>query len=276
MLGKLLKQEFRATGRIMLPVFGALVLLSVLANLSIRLLDSGVSNNAFLRFISVFLIVVFGLCVFGAMLLTLWLMITRFYRNLLKDEGYLMHTLPVSVHGLVWSKLIVSLVWFIATGLVISLIFGLSALLQSGTSLAEIRLYLPSWAQLKALLGTQGIRVGDIWLICLELAALALLGFFTACLHFYAAMAMGHMFNRDKILLSIVFFVVLSFAMSLFSTMSGMGLFSTLTGFEEYTSRLAMDLAQRSLLFGILIEAVQAAILYFATTLSLRRGLNLA
>ena len=41
MLRKLLKHEFRATGRIMLPMFGILLLASVGANLSIRgMLDS--------------------------------------------------------------------------------------------------------------------------------------------------------------------------------------------------------------------------------------------
>ena len=35
MLGKLLKHEFRATGRIMLPLMGALLALALMANLSI-------------------------------------------------------------------------------------------------------------------------------------------------------------------------------------------------------------------------------------------------
>ena len=36
MLGKLLKHEFRATGRTMLPALGAVLALAVLANFSIR------------------------------------------------------------------------------------------------------------------------------------------------------------------------------------------------------------------------------------------------
>ena len=134
MLGKLLKQEFRATGRIMLPVFGALLILGVLANFSFRLLDSNLSDNRILRFFAVMVLSLFALGMFAAMFVTLWLMISRFYRNLLKDEGYLMHTLPVSVHGLVWSKLIASLVWFILTGLVIALILSLTVLIQSAIS----------------------------------------------------------------------------------------------------------------------------------------------
>lgn len=276
MLSKLLKQEFRATGRIMLPVFGALVLLSVLANLSIRMLDYGLDNSPALTFLFIFLIVVFGIGVFATMFITLWLMITRFYRNLLKDEGYLMHTLPVSVHGLVWSKLIVSLVWFLAAALVIFLIGGITTLLQTGTDLAKFLQGFPSWAEIKAVLAKAGISMGGLWLLFFECVGAALLGFFASCLHFYAAMAMGHMFNKDKILLSIVFFVLLSFAMSLFTSMSGMTIFRDLYDLEVFSTVEALRLAQRALLYGMLLEAVQGAILYFATTLSLRRGLNLA
>mgnify|MGYP006988889638 CR=1 FL=1 len=58
----------------------------------------------------------------AAVVMTVVLMVSRFYRNLLRNEGYLMFTLPVSAHALVWSKLIVSLVWFLLTALLIFLV----------------------------------------------------------------------------------------------------------------------------------------------------------
>ena len=109
MLSKLLKHEFRATGRVMLPIYAAVLALAVLANLSIRFIQN--TGSAFLRILFGLLIAAFVVSIIAAVIMTLVMMITRFYRNLLKDEGYLMHTLPVSVHGLVWSKLIVSFVW---------------------------------------------------------------------------------------------------------------------------------------------------------------------
>ena len=277
MLGKLLKQEFRATGRIMLPVFGALLVLSVLANFSIRLLDSGIGEGTVLNFLAVFVLIVFIVGMFAAMFMTLWLMVSRFYRNLLKDEGYLMHTLPVSVHGLVWSKLIVSLVWFVATGLLITLILCLTALIQSGTNLKEIFLQFPSWAELKEFLASVGVRSGDITLFFTEFGALMLVGGLASCLHFYAAMAMGHMFSKDKILLSIVFFVALSFVLSLVTNLLGFHVtdLAALTA-EEMTPELLMLLTRKLLLFSLGVALLQGALLYFATTLSLRRGLNLA
>lgn len=276
MLSKLLKQEFRATGRIMLPVFGALLILSVLANFSIRLLDSSAGNNTVLRILAVLVLVFFGAAIFGALIVTLWLMVTRFYRNLLKDEGYLMHTLPVSVHGLVWSKLIVSLVWFLATGLLIMLIVFLTALIQSGTNISEILAQLPSWAEVREMLASQGIRSGDITLFCAEFIALVLVGSIASSLHFYAAMSMGHMFSKDKILLSIVFFVALSFVMSLLTNLLGFRLhdLATLT-VENGDVAMLLFYMRRLLLFSLGVELLQGALLYFATALSLRRGLNL-
>ena len=277
MLGKLLKQEFRATGRIMLPVFGALVILSVLGNFSMRMLDSGMSNNGFLGFLAVFFIGVFIFGMFAAVIMTLVLMISRFYRNLLKDEGYLMHTLPVSVHGLVWSKLIVSLVWFVVTGIVIFVIIFLTALIQSGTNLAELFLEFPSWAEVKEMLAVYGIHGHDITLFFAELIALILIGMLASCLHFYAAMAIGHMFSKDKVLLSIVFFVAISFVLSLLTTLLGFRLtdLAALT-VESGSSEMLLVYMRRLLVFSIGVELVQGALLYFATTLSLRRGLNLA
>lgn len=275
MLGKLLKQEFRATGRIMLPVFGALVILSVLGNLSILMLDRGLANNLVLKILSGILAGAFFLGIFGVMLVTLLLMVTRFYRNLLKDEGYLMHTLPVSVHGLVWSKMIVSLVWFIASALIIALILFLTALFQNGHSLADISLYFPSWPQIKAMLEGAGV-LSNLITLGLLFIVVSLLAFFAGCLHFYAAMAMGHMFNRDKILLSIVFYVAISIVLSLVTGLLGFRRLEVLSAVEINTLLESMAFIRRVLFSGLVIELLQAALLYFVTALSLRRGLNLA
>ncbi len=50
---------------------------------------------------------VFSLALIAAVVTTIVLMILRFYRNLMTDEGYLMFTLPVSTTELICSQLIV-------------------------------------------------------------------------------------------------------------------------------------------------------------------------
>lgn len=276
MLGKLLKHEFRATGRIMLPVYGAILILALLANLSIRLIDSGVGT--FLQIFAFLIITVFAVTVIGAGILTLVLIVRRFYSNYLRNEGYLMHTLPVNVHGLVWSKIIVACVWFIATFLVIFLVLALTGLIQTGTNLSDLFSAFPSWKEIMASLRDEGIRGGDIALFIMEAILGILLAGLTTCLHFYAAMSLGHMFSKDKILLSIVFFVAISIILSLASTGYGVlrlqAFEHPMGSLDEFTEKI--NFIHRMIWEGLVIEAVRAALMYLATIFGLKKGLNLA
>jgi len=277
MLGKLLKQEFRATGRIVLPTFGALLLLTVLANLSMRLLDH--VEGGVLAVLCVLVIIAFVLGIFGVFVMTLVLMVGRFYRNLLREEGYLMHTLPVSVHGLVSAKLVVSLVWFLVSGLLVGLIVLLSTLFQSGTNLSELFAKLPSWAELNELLAAEGLSLGSLSVWAVEFLAVGIVSMLGLCLHFYAAMAMGHMFSKDKVLLSIVFFVAISVALSVLTSSLSIGAgqryFGNLYSMTVDTFAETVRFLHSLLHFSLIVELLKAALLYFCTTFSLKRGLNL-
>ena len=276
MLGKLLKHEFRATGRVMLPVMGAMLLLAGLANVSIRFMVRGVEGGTLLQILGGLLIGFFVLAVIATAVMAVILMVSRFYRNLLKDEGYLMLTLPVSVHGLVWSKLIVSLVWFIAAALLIWLVGLLTALNAVDTNLAVVFAEFPSWAEIRQAIAEFGIG-GRLTVLAIQFVLAVVLGALVTCLHFYAAMALGHMFSKDKVLLSIVFFVALSFAFSVMgvsvgmvSPMVGSGAFETMEGLPE-----ALEFFSGILWRGLLTSGIQGAVLYLATVLPLKRGLNL-
>ena len=275
MLGKLLKHEFRATGRIMLPLMGALLALALMANLSIRGMTSSLSDIPALRILFILILIFFGMGIVAVGVMALVVMVSRFYRNLLKSEGYLMFTLPVSVHELIWSKLIVSLAWFFATALFIFLILALTGLNLSGTNLEMIFSEFPSWSEVVRELDELGIR-GALTQLMAWSAVIMLLGAIVSCLHFYGAMALGHMFTKNKVLLSVVFFILISFA---FNTMEmGYGL----SGIAMEAQSLDMDTAKEGIRFAsrvcmhaCIMQVVQAAVLYLATALGLKRGLNL-
>ena len=276
MLGKLLKHEFRATGRLMLPALGAVLVLAVLANFSIRFIQ--VTDSTFLTILFGLVIGAFGIGMIAATVMTLVLMILRFYRNLLRDEGYLMHTLPVSVHELVWSKLIVSLVWFAVTGLVICLAVILTALIQTGTDLGELFAGFPSWAEIRDFLREAGLSGGDLWLMGGEMLLAGILSGLVTCLHFYAAMSLGHIFSKDKVLMSILFFVGLSIVFSIFQTGASLTVSAQMENLIEGidTARQGMRLFQGLFARGLVSELIQAVVLYLITTFGLQKKLNLA
>jgi len=276
MLGKLMKHEFRATARIMLPVMGAMVALALLANLSIRGLAGNLSDIPMLRILFTLIIIFFSVAVVATAVMSLVIMVSRFYRNLLKDEGYLMFTLPVSVHELICSKLIVSLVWFLGTGLLIFLVMALLALNLSHTNLQMILEQFPSWSEILGWLDAAGVR-GQVITFLVQIVLGTLIGIFAACLHFYASMALGHMFSKDKVLLSIVFFVGISFAFNLMEMgygIVGFGL-SDLENMELSNNREGLGFLSTVIWHGIGLSAVQAAVMYLATFLGLKKGLNL-
>lgn len=83
----------------------------------------------FLALLSGIIIFGFVLALIATFVVAVILAILRFRSNLMADEGYVMFTLPVSTHTLVWSKLIVSAVWFL--GAVVVDVLSLLALVAN-------------------------------------------------------------------------------------------------------------------------------------------------
>ena len=281
MLGKLLKHEFRATGRIMLPVFAVLVVLALLFNVSVRYIDN--VSSSLLQVLFGLIIFAFIVGIIAAEIIALVLMINRFYKNLLGEQGYLMFTLPVNVHELVWSKLIVSFVWFLLTNLVIFLIIGGTAFSFSQVNLGEIFAQLPSWGEISAMLKEVGVSYGDLILVALEYLLIIILSGLTVCLHFYAAMSLGHSFSNHKVLYSVLFFIGISLAFQFLTSLLGVASFQAIdNGALEryfYEANTPADAIRvfAAVIGGVAVwELVEGAILYVLTTFSLKRHLNLA
>ena len=276
MLGKLLKHEFRATGRVMLPVLAVLLFVAALFNLSVRFYTG--SDSLLLNLLFGLVIFAFVAGIIAAEIIALVLMINRFYKNLLGEEGYLMHTLPVNVHELVWSKIIVSFVWFFVTNLLIILIAFGSVLFLSGTNLAEIFSEFPAWSEIWAELREFEVYPRHFVVLGLEYLLLILLGGVATCLHFYAAMALGHSAANHKGLLSVVCFIGISIFFSILSSMIGSGSVDGLEKlFEQMHTGAQVVRGMQAVLAGVAgWELLQAGLLYLATVLGLKRWLNLA
>lgn len=275
MLGKLLKHEFKATARTMLPMFGVVVLLSVLANLGFAQIadsENGALDILFGLFIFAFFL---GLFTMGVMAMVV--MIQRFYKNVLGDEGYLTLTLPVNVHEIVWSKLIVSFVWFLATGLIAMAAVFIAVFTLTYTELGEMFQNMPSFGEMMRMFFEEtGVTPLQLTGAIAQFAAMIILSSLTGCLHFYAAMALGHSFSNNKVLLSVVFFIAISFVFSFVSSLLGIfveGLAMTVT--VEAGSSVMTTLQELSL-GSMIYTLIEGVILYLLTTYCLKHRLNLS
>jgi len=274
MLGKLLKYEFRATGRSMLPVLGVLTLLVLLANISVRLLDR--TAGAFLTILLIMVIFLTVIAVIVSELLPIIVMIQRFHKNLLSSEGYLMHTLPASVHSLVWSKVIVSLVWMFLTNVIIFLLGGLSVMHLTNMNLGAFLEGFPSVEEIREFLSSVGLSMGDLYLFLGEMVVAVVLSGIVTCLQFYAAMSLGYSFTNHKGLMSVLCFVGILIVLNVLTNFLGMREVENLTEVTVDSFRGGMQVAQGTVGKAILYTVFQGALLYLATVLGLKKGLNLA
>ena len=257
MLRKLLKHEFRATGRIMLPMYLILLVTAVGSNLAGRGMLDG--RYHILNILGVLIVTAFGIAICGALLMSFVLMIQRFYKNLLQDEGYLMFTLPASVHQHIWSKLIVSSVWFIVT--VLAIIAASLVVAYQGGFLRELEV-------------SEAFN-GTIYLA--EFAVLMFLSLVAFSLQFYAALAAGHSQANHKLLWSVVWFFGIQFALQFAGSLLIIGsneldVFNRLFSHWDPSPTVAIHVG---LLMAIGCVIIYGAIFYAITTFFLKKHLNL-
>ena len=210
MLSKLIKHEFRATSRIMWPVFLGMLALTALMRFSQLLLNGG-HIPWLLQLIGVLLVIGFVMGLFALAFAPLVLSAVRWRDHVLKDEGYLTLTLPVSLHQLLISKLIVSAVWYAA-----AFIVGLLSLLIAVSGWSTLQ-YVPDFFNdvFTAFFEMEASLRSHALLIVFELFCNFVFAVSAAELVVYAAFSIGYSFNKHKTLwttiLVLVFFEVAQF-----------------------------------------------------------------
>lgn len=207
MLRKLMKHELRATARVMGPMLGLTLLSAVGGNVAVHnLLEA---DSALLSLLGSFMLTAFMATLAAVFIVSFALMIQRFYKNLLRDEGYLMMTLPVTVHEHILSKLFVSLIWAAAAAVVMALSMGILVfrIEYIENIMRELSEIIPQLKFKDLLLADY---MGHAVLYFVELILLLIAADSCLCLQLYAAMAAGHSFTHHKGALSVAAFFAFS------------------------------------------------------------------
>ena len=112
MLGKLIKHEFKAVNRLMIPLHLALIVITVIGRFYIQLTLSARNEyfyseaaNVWYGVLDMTLVLFYIIALVAISIITsVYLTIIRFRKNLFTDEGYLMHTLPSIASQLIWEQ----------------------------------------------------------------------------------------------------------------------------------------------------------------------------
>lgn len=265
MLGKLLKYEMKATGRIFLPLFLTLLMFAGITRFIYTIGPEKWATPAIIS-MAIYIIIMVGMFV-----MTFIVMIQRFYKNLLSDEGYLMLTLPVKPWKHIASKLLVSMLWMVTSGIV-ALISILIIALEKG-DLAELtRQFTAFCHQVFEQLGASA------YLFSLELIIGLFIGLASGILIVYASIAIGHLFSRHKMFASFGAFIVLNtlsqILFMLISLIPGSNYFPNL----QVTSNnfIAMQpIIHLVIAYTIIMTGLLCIVYFAATNFILSKRLNL-
>lgn len=273
MLSKCLKHEFRATYRTIVPILLGVVLFSGVAYLTNHVLYTGEAPLV-IEVIAIFVRLFYTLAIGAASIGVTIVCVLRYWRSFHSDEGYLTMTMPVSTHTQIFSKLIVAECWILLT-----LIVVFAASILSEVEIWKELFYVAEDAEIMydpivmdANLTRQSFLFLGLILIYL------VIGTATSTLMLYAAISLGHSFQKYKKLLSVVFVFVFNQAIGMLSFVPMVVLLAS--GWMEdfiIDGDLTGIVTGINIMLGILLVlfVVFGVVFYFTTHYFLSKKLNL-
>ena len=259
MLTKLLKYEWKATGRVILPIAGGVLVLNLVSSLLGHFVNNTGHTMPWVGFLTALLTLATFLGMLAVLAVCFFASIQRYYK-LLGEQGYLMLSLPVHAWQHIAAKLICGVLWtlfgFFYFGICGS--FSLAILDGDGFSLS-------------------GINTNDIpLLLTFLLLILALIAM--AQLHAYLACAFAGQFTQQRLLISIVSYFVLYFIGQLLLLL-GVILFAVKVypSLDDVSTLLNSQNALLTSIFAVcLLVVLVDALLWALTQWFMTRRLNLA
>ena len=251
MLGKLIKQEFKAISKTLGILHIALFFTTIMGIIAITL-----NKNDKYAYVSNLTLVLYILILIAVAVAVMIYLVVRFYRNLFTDEGYLMNTLPVKPSELILSKLIVSFVWTIVN--CICTLFSILLLVLSQTSLSSIAF---AWNVITTEALTElGISIQSLLFMGIFGGLISILYMF---LMFYTSIAIGQTMRTHKVLFSLGAYVVLYIISQIISTIGLLPFgFFTLIRTDDYT----LSAAFTPIMLCTYVVSIALIVFYFLIT----------
>jgi len=271
MLGRLLKYEFKAMGRVMLPLYGAWLAISVLLGFVIRF-DSG-RNSSMVGIFSAILGILYVVAIVAIVIVTLVMIVDRYSKNLLGREGYLMFTLPVTTGEHIWNKTISAALWTLFSYVVGVLSFILIGLC-SGSGVVNMH---DAYGDFLGIMNyvQDNVGFGRAALGILEILLLVLLVAGVFALKIYASISIGHQSNNHKGLCSVGVFIGLSILESIVLGFLNFANFAYTPKLSTNTLADAVSSASVAMLLIGLVLAAVGAVYFIISYLLTDRKLNL-
>lgn len=267
MLRKLFVHEWKDTWKLLTLLNLLVMVLTVIGMLTIqndvweRVNDSPILSVTLAGYIMFYILAIGSLSM--CVSVYFWF---RFYKNLYTDQGYLMHTLPVSSHELILSKGIVAFIWqmismFVMMASIFSMIFSLAA--SEGATLATF--FAAIFEELN-MTGTAVYMIVACILTCIS-------GCIMAIMMGYTAVSLGQLFKKHRLGAAVGIYVGLYMAVQSVSSYATIPLSMTMAKLETEEDMLATS--GNMFMVMLAVTATISAGMYFITNYIMKNKLNL-
>ena len=265
MLGKVLKYDLKRLGQSLIPLYIITLILSII-----------VLGGSYLTDINQLFTIVYGTVLFFFIILlvaigigTFFISIQKFYQNLLKDEGYLTNTLPVTKNTLILSKILSSCIFMAISLVVIALALCISF------AKFEIWTIVPKIFELGLFSKMMGMKEP---LATIVLTIMCIVSYIVQLLFFYFSIALGQRHQRNRLLYSFVYGLVLYSIQQVISLIF-LGVFILVN--PDVVAMLNNQVSPSVSILGVIyvgsmiISIVIGLIYYFGTVYIFNKKLNL-
>ena len=272
-----MKYDIKSLIRVFIPIWIAAPIVAVMLSGAIHLISvsDGPLINLFSEYVGPILLgiltILFVAVIVGMMIMTLILVIRRFWNGLLKEEGYLAFTLPVEVWQLIVSKVIVAAIVNLISGLIAALsclilFLGISKEIFYSMGYTFSVIWRSMTGELGAYTGVL-IVLGILFLIVTSICGTYML---------YASMSLGQLMEDHRVAGSFLAYIGLNMAVSTITNIGTMIVTNILPdNLVNITAGNAGLIITLYMLIMLVINGIQLAVYHVITEYVLTNKLNL-
>lgn len=233
------------------------------------------NNNQYVAIALVLYIMLYFAAIMALALSTGFYFYYRFYKNMYTDEGYLMHTLPVNPHELIWSKAFVALLWQIISGLVMA--FSIINFFDCIMRMDNLYYENSAWVEIFKGIGWFFANEMKAYMIPLAIIFImyALIAPFFSIFMGYTAISLGQCTKKHKVMAAVGIYFGL---MTLLQTVSSFASVPLTLFIDSVDVNSEQDMIMfMTLMFAVMLLIIigATALFYFLTYHVMKNKLNL-
>lgn len=253
----------KATAGWFLPLFIGFVIITILCKLSLE--SSYTIFSGFMAVIIGIFFALYAIYIVALIVMTFVFIVTRFYKTMTGEQGYLTNTLPVKASTLILAKLGSAVIWEVAA--IILPVLSILIFPLGHISGGDFQYFLQEFNRLFHQLN---MEISIPWLLMILMGIVTLI---TQPLMLYASIAAGHLFRKHRIIWSVAVYFIINIVLQFIEGTASLALGSTYASADNFAA--ISDILHSGVLMRVILNIVLAVIFYIFTTYVFTKKLNL-